>query len=118
MAPSILLRSDAVSLSIVPLGGHPDDVGAIVCRVEFEATGVGEIRSSASINVHKLSEFANDLIKIRTVLHGKAAIHSVEEDFECLVDCVAGRVEISGSVRLPRDLGRLQLCFDTDQSFL
>ncbi|MBL8088217.1 MAG: hypothetical protein JNM85_09145 [Chthonomonas sp.] len=117
-ATPIILRSDSVSLTILPLELQPDDVGAISCRVDFEATGIGVIHSSASIAIDNLNRFAHEVDQLRTTLSGKVSLYSVEEDFECLIDCVAGKVEIISIVPLPCDLGRLHLRFDTDQSFL
>ncbi len=117
-AAPIVLRSESVSLSIIPLGVLPDDIGAISCEVNFEATGIGSIHSTASILLNNLNRFTRDVDQMRSTMNGKSSLFSVEEDFECSIDCIAGKVEIISTVRLPRDLGRLHLCFDTDQSFL
>lgn len=120
MRQGVSIRSDSATLTVIPATHQADDIGAVRCNVEFNATEIGWVRGAADVYLAQLTEFQASLSRLRQDLRGSATLCSVAEaEFSCEVSCSkTGRVEVRGWMTLASDLGKLEFCFESDQSFL
>jgi hypothetical protein len=115
---SLVLRSDYVAVRVTSQTNQIDDIGSLLCSVEWIATGIGSLLTNGSFHKSDLDRFRLEVEKLSQDSVGHLELYSVEEDIKIAVGYTNGQVIVTGYLTLPNILGRLDYSFESEPGYL